>query len=131
MEKLILEVQEINKCPKLYLNRAIDITDLQNVDERPNILIFLMEDDKGWTFLGKVAVLKVRFYLAEEIKEQLNNYLEDATIKGYALDLFKVHRFEVTKKEATPEKEIELKLKVKKLIESSIQKINLKADLSF
>jgi hypothetical protein len=131
MENLIIEVFEKNHCPKLTPCRGIEIEDFANVDERQNALLFILEDDKGWMLTGKMAILKIRFRLADEMKEKLDKYLSDATLKSYAMNLWKVHRFEVKKDESTPEKEDELKGVVKKLIEYSIQMINYKADSSF
>lgn len=125
---LVIEILEKKKCPKILLNRPVEIDDLRHVDDRDNVILFLMEENIGWTYLGKVAVLKLRFSLAEEIKQELEKYLDDAVVKGYALNLWKVHRFEVKKNEATSEKEEELKRQLLKIIEASINKINIKAD---
>lgn len=132
MSKLTVEVFDRKNSPKISLDREIEIDDFQNVDERNNALIFILgDDDKGWSQMGDKQVLKVRFCLADEMKEKLEKYLTQAQIKSYAMNLWKVHRFEVKPKEATPEKEDELKGVVKKLIESSIQMINFITDNKF
>lgn len=131
MEKLIIEVFERKENPILSPNREINIDDFSNIDERNNAILFILEDDKGWTYEGKKAILKIRFRLADDIKTKLDKYLKDGVIKSYALNLWKVHRFEVNKNEATPEKEDELKLQLKILIEKSINMINTKTNMSF
>lgn len=130
MPRLVVDVLVRNKCPKITFDREINTDDFSNVDEKPNAIFFILEEDKGWSFIGKIAVLKVRFDLADEMKDKLEKYLDDATLKSYAMNLWKVHRFEVKKNEATPEKEDELKEKVRQLVVRSIQMINDKADFS-
>lgn len=131
MGRLQIEIQEKKNNPILSPDRAINIDDIDNVDERSNALIFILEEDKGWAFEGKKAILKVRFCLAEEMKEKLNKYLKDGVVKSYAMNLWKVHRFEVDKNEATPEKEDEIKQQVVSLVEKSIKMIKNKAESSF
>ena len=81
-------------------------------------------------FIKDIAVLKVRFRLADEMKEKLTKYSKDAIIFSVAMNLWKVHRFEVKKNEATPEKEDELKELAMASIIKSIKLINQKADTS-
>ena len=127
---LSIDIVDTHKCPKLSLNRELTINDLANVDERCNALIFLLDDDKGWTYEGKKAVLKIRFKLADEMKEKFKQN-SDAITQGLAMNLWKVHRFEVKTTEANPDKEDELKAKVVEIINDSIKKLNQKADMSF
>jgi hypothetical protein len=132
MSKLIVEVFDKKNSPVISLDRDIILDDFQNVDERNNAEIFIFgDDDKGWTQMGNKQVLKIRFCMADELKEKLEKYLTQAQIKSYAMNLWKVHRFEVKENEATEAKEDELKGAVKKLIESSIQMINYIADTKF
>ena len=130
MEGLVIEVTDENGSPRISLNRAIDTEDFANVDERANAIIFILDDDdKGWTFRKgtdkkEYATLKVRFRLAEDMKKKLDKYSVMSPIWSYAMNLWKVHRFEIYAKDATEEKEKELKEAVKKVIENSIQMIN-------
>lgn len=132
MSKLTVCVFDKKNSPKITLDRDIDVEDFQNVDERSNAEIFILGDgEKGWSQMGDKQVLKIRFCMAEELKEKLDKYLIQSQIKSYAMNLWKVHRFEVKANEATPEKEDELKLTTKKLILYSIQMINYIADTKF
>lgn len=130
MEKLNIDIFNTHNCPKISLSRDITINDIANIDERNNALLFILDDDKGWTIEGKKAILKIRFKLADEIKEKLNNNTDAVTL-SFAMNFWKVHRYEVKSSEATPEKEDELKARLLELLKISMTMINQKADLSF
>jgi len=131
MAILEIEVIENNNSPKIYLSREIDIiNDFDNIDERPNMILFIMDLEQGWKFLKDKAILKVRFSKADEMKEKLAKY-KDAVTVSHRLNFTKVHSFEVDKKDATQEKEYEIKEKLKLKLLQSINLINAKADQGF
>ena len=128
-----MEIRVIDKNgkPLISLDGEITKEDICNVDEKPNALIFILDDDKGWTFNGKKAKLQVRFRMADEFKEKMKDYLKDGTIWAYATQVFKVHTFEVQAFEATKEKEDEIKEWLVKILNKSLSQIKLLTDGSF